>query len=152
MIPDPEEIDLDKLGKQGTLTTDTCNTAQKVRRILVTHINGDVNEQDCMHHLRNVWINGVAKAVNVYMKDFLQDSLDEISSFLRVSPDLANIIRAFHKEFSLTANYPKGHGEKFRAWMIKNYPNEFLMHAERAMGNQQDLVTMGAGPIYWNGC
>ena len=152
MIPDPKEIDLDKLGKQGTLTTDTCNTAQKVRRILVTHINGDVNEQDCMHHLRNVWINGVAKAVNVYMKDFLQDSLDEISSFLRVSPDLANIIRAFHKEFSLTANYPKGHGEKFRVWMIKNYPNEFLMHAERAMGNRQDLVTMGAGPIYWNRC
>lgn len=34
--------------------------------------------------------------------------------------------------------------------MIQNYPREFLMHAERALGNHQDLVCMGAGPIYWN--
>ena len=40
--------------------------------------------------------------------------------FCRVSPDLAHMICAFHKEFSLTANYPKGHGD--RDWMIKRYP------------------------------
>ena len=62
-----------------------------------------------MQHLRNVWINGVAKAVNKYLTEFLQESLEEISSFLRVSSDLAHVIRAFHKEFSLTANYTKGH-------------------------------------------
>ena len=104
-----------------------------------------------MKHLRNVWINGVAKAVNKYLTEFLQESLEEISSFLRVSPDLAHVIRAFHKEFSLTANFPKGHGEKFLEWMIKNYPKAFLVHAERATGSRQDLITMGAGPIYWNG-
>ena len=103
-----------------------------------------------MQHLRNVWINGVAKAVNKYLTEFLQESLEEISSFLRVSPDLAHVIRAFHKEFILTANYPKGHGEKFLKWMIKNDPKEFLMHTERATGSRQDLITMGAGPIYWN--
>ncbi|KAL7533847.1 hypothetical protein ACHAXR_005485 [Thalassiosira sp. AJA248-18] len=58
------------------------------------------------------------------MNETLFESLDSISNFLRVSPDLANVIRAFHKEFSLTANYPKG--------------------------RRQDLVTMGAGPIYLN--
>ena len=42
------------------------------------------------------------------------------------------------------------HGEKFLEWMINNYPKEFLMHAERATGSRQDLITMGAGPIYWN--
>ena len=150
LIPEPESINTDKLGKDGVLTTDTCNTAQKIRRILVEYIGGTIHEQDCMHHLRNVWVNGVAKAVNSYLKDFLEESLDNIASFLRVSPDLAQVIRAFHKEFSLTANYPKGHGEKFRDWMIKNYPTEFLMHAERATGSRQDLITMGAGPIYWN--
>lgn len=103
-----------------------------------------------MQHLRNVWINGVAIAVNKFMSEYLAESLEEISSFLRVSPDLAHVIRAFHKEFSLTANYPKGHGEKFRDWMIKHYPSEFLMHAERATGSRQDLITLGAGPIYWN--
>ena len=103
-----------------------------------------------MQHLRNVWINGVAIAVNKFMSEYLAEHLEEISSFLRVSPDLAHVIRAFHKEFSLTANYPKGHGEKFRDWMIKCYPKEFLMHAERATGSRQDIITLGAGPIYWN--
>ena len=103
-----------------------------------------------MQHLRNVWINGVAKKVSAFLNETLFESLDSISNFLRVSPDLANVIRAFHKEFSLTANYPKGHGEKFRDFMVKNHPNEFLLHAERAAGSRQDLVTMGAGPIYLN--
>ena len=67
-----------------------------------------------------------------------------------MSPDLAHVIRAFRKEFSLTANYSKGHGEKFLEWMIKNYRKEFLMHAKQATGSRQDLITMGAGPIYWN--
>ena len=67
-----------------------------------------------MQHLRNVWINGVAKAVNKYMTEFLNESIDYISSYLRVSPDLAHVIRAFHKEFSLSANYPKVHDEHFR--------------------------------------
>ena len=84
------------------------------------------------------------------MSEYLAESLEEISSFLRVSPDLAHVIRAFHKEFSLTANYPKGHGEKFRDWMIKYYPSESSMHAERATSSRQDLITLGAGPIYWN--
>ena len=81
-----------------------------------------------MQHLRNVWINGVDKAVSKFTNGFLEDSIDNISPFLRVSPDLENFIRAFHKEFSLDANYPKGHGEKFRNWIIKNYPNEFIMN------------------------
>lgn len=122
MIPRPDSINIDKLGKGGTITTDTCNAAQKVCHLLVEYINGTVNEQDCMQHLRNVWINGVAIAVNKYMSEFLEESLNEISSFLRVSPGLAHVIRAFYKEFSLTANYPKGHGKKFKSWMMKRYP------------------------------
>ena len=151
MIPLPEDITLSKLGDGGAVITDTCNTARKLRRILVDEkIEGTAYELDCFQHLRNIWINGAAKAVTKFLNEFLDDSLESISSFLRVSPDLANVIRAFHKEFSLDANYPKGHGEKFRSWMIKNYPMEFLMHAERATGSRQDLVTMGAGPVYWN--
>ena len=67
-----------------------------------------------------------------------------------MSPDLDHVICAFHKEFSLTANFPKRYVEKFLEWMIKNYSKEFLMHAERATGSRQDLITMGAGPTYWN--
>ena len=85
----------------------TLRTISGQTKLLVEHINGHVNEQDCMQHLRNVWINGVAKSVDKFMSDYLEESLEEISSFLRVSPDLAHVIRAFHKEFSLTANYPR---------------------------------------------
>ena len=111
-----DKIDIKKL-TDGAVTTDTCNSARKTRRILVEIVaqidGGVVHEQDCFHHLRNVWINGIAKAVSGFMKEYLSDSLDEISSFLQISPDLAHIIRAYHKEFSLTSNYPKGHGELF---------------------------------------
>ena len=75
LIPNPDRINIDKLGDGGTMTTDTCNAAQKVRQLLVEYINGTVNEQDCMQHLRNVWINGVAKAFNKYLTEFLQESL-----------------------------------------------------------------------------
>ena len=68
-----------------------------------------------------------------------------------MSPDLAHVIRVFHKDLSLTDNYPNGHGEKFLEWVINNYPKLFLMHAEQATGRRQDIITMGAGPIYWNG-
>ena len=114
MIPSLDSSNIDKLGEGGTITTDTCNAAQKVRCLLVEYIDGTVNKHDCMQHLRNVWINGVAKAADKYMSEFLEENLGVISSFLQVSPDLAHVIRTFQKEFSLTANYPKGHGEKFK--------------------------------------
>ena len=155
LIPNERSIDLTKLttGDGGAITTDTCNSARKTRRLLVEMCEGQGNtlyEQDCFHHLRNVWINGVAKAISKFLTEYLHDSLDNISSFLRVSPDLAHVIRAYHKEFSLTANYPKGHGELFREWIIENYPMEFLLHAERAAGSRQDLIYMGADAVYMN--
>ena len=123
MIPSPDSIDINKLGNGGKISTGTCNTVRKVRRLLVKSIGGCVNEQECMQHLRNLWINGVAKAVSKFMNRFLEDSIDNISPFLCVSLYLKNVIRDFRKDFSLNANYPKGNGEKFRAWMIKKYPN-----------------------------
>jgi len=153
LIPDTDKIDIKKL-TDGCITTDTCHPAHKTRRILVdivSQIDGGVGHvQDCFNHLRNVWINGVAKAVSRFMNEYLKDSLDNISSFLRILPDLAHIIRAYHKEFSLTSNYPKGHGELFREWILNNYPMEFLLHAERANVNCMDVICMGANAVYNN--
>ena len=153
LLPNEDDIDIAELGHGGSITTDTCNAARKMRRLLASVIEskqGTVYEQDCFHHLRCLWVNGSVKAITAYMSSFLEDSLDEISNFLRVSPDFSDVIRAFHKEFSLTKNYPKGHGEMFLDWVIRNHPNEFLLHCERASGNRQDLVCMGADAIYNN--
>ena len=54
LIPDTDSIHIDKLDDGGTITTDTCNAAQKVLRLLVDYINGTFNKQDCMQHLSNV--------------------------------------------------------------------------------------------------
>ena len=43
LIPDPDIINIDKLGDGGTITTNTCNAAQKVRRLLVEYINCTIN-------------------------------------------------------------------------------------------------------------
>ena len=86
LIPDTDKIDIKKLTNR-CITTDTCNSARKMRRILVDVVlqidGGVVHEQDCFNHLRNVWINGVVKAVSRFMNEYLKDSLDNISSFLR---------------------------------------------------------------------
>jgi hypothetical protein len=53
-VPSPNEIDINKLGDGGVVMTDTCNAAQKLRRILVSIVDGTF-DLDCMNHLRNVW-------------------------------------------------------------------------------------------------
>ena len=91
---------------------------------------------------------GTAKAVSTFLTTYLEDSLEEISSFLCVKPDLAQVIRAYHKELSLTANYSKGNGERFRAWMIKKYPKEYLIHSEHTSGSRRHLICMGSMAIF----
>ena len=45
--------------------------------------------------------------------EFLKEILDEISPIHRVSTSLNAVLKAFDKEFSVCANYPKGHGKLF---------------------------------------
>ena len=150
MIPSDNNIDISKMGYGGAITTDTCNSARKTRRILVERIDGAVHEMDCMHHLRNVWLGGVEKALTSHLNVFFKDSLDNIDKNLRVSASMSALIRAFDKEFSLAANYPKGHGEEFKEWIKSTHPGELLLHVERSSGSRQDLFVEGAPAIYWN--
>jgi hypothetical protein len=149
LVPSPDEIDINKLGDGGVVMTDTCNAAQKLRRILVSIVDGTY-DLDCMNHLRNVWFGGVEKSLTKHLNEILRSSLDEIDSNLRVSSSISAIIRAVDKEFSLSANYPKGHGELFKSWMKENYSGALLLHVERAAGSRQDLCTEGCLAIFMN--
>ena len=133
LVPSPDEIDTAKLSK-GVINTDTCNAAQKFRRILVEHIPG-AYEYDCMHHLRNIWVGSAEKDLTSSLNTLLRDSLDEIDPKLRVSTSISAIIRAIDKEFSLSANYPKGHGALFAQFMLEYHPGALLLHVERASGS-----------------
>ena len=90
-------------------------------------------------------------ATTDFLRGVLHDSLEEIAPELRVSPGFDGFARAFDKEFSLCANYPKGHGELFHMWMKENHPGELLLHVERAAsGGRQDVCSMAALAMFWN--
>ena len=148
-IPLPAQIDIQKLGHGGVITTDTCNQAQKVRRILCEIVVGAL-DYDCMNHLRNVWFGSMEKTLTKELNLYLRTSLDEIDPKLRVSTSMSALIRAVDKEFSLSANYPKGHGKLFLEWIRENYPGVLLLHVERAAGSRQDLCTEGSMAVYMN--
>jgi hypothetical protein len=148
-IPSPDVIDIQKLGHGGCITTDTCNQAQKVQRLLSEHIPASFN-YDCMNHLRNVWFCGAEKALTKDLNNHLQSSLDEIDPKLRVTAAMSANIRAINKEFSLSANYPKGHRKLFLEWIQEYHPSALLLHVERASGSRQDLCTEGSMAIYMN--
>jgi len=90
------------------------------------------------------------KKLTVSLNILLRSSLDIIVPKLHVTASILAIIRAVDKEFSLLANYPKGHGELFLEWMRTNHPGELLLHVERAAGSRQDLCTEGCMAIYIN--
>ena len=93
LVPSPDSIDINKLGGGGVVMTDTCNTAQKLRRILVECADG-ISDLDCMNHLRNVWVGNMEKALSKYLNDFLRCSLDDIDPKLRVVASIGAVIRA----------------------------------------------------------
>ena len=105
---------------------------------------------DCMNHIRNVWFGSMEKALLKTLKVILKVSLDKIDPLLQVNPSMTNIIRAVDKEFSLSANYPKGHGNQFLEWMREYHPGALLLHVERAAGSRQDLCSEGSMAVYMN--
>ena len=84
--------------------TDNCNTARKVRRILVNLIDGAL-EYDCRNHLRNIWLGNMERTLTKELNRQLRVDLDEIDLRLRVTSSISAIIRAVDKEFSLSATY-----------------------------------------------
>jgi len=85
------------------------------------------------------------------MRAYLYDSLDEIAEELRVSLSFISLACVIDKEFSLCANYTKGHGAMFQEWMKDNHPGELILHVERALsGGRQDIASMADMAIYWN--
>ncbi len=150
MIPHPDSIDINKL-EGGSVVTDTCNGARKTNWLAGAEVDGVVYSMFCFHHLRNIWVKHALFALNDFMRGHLYDSLEEIADELRVSPSFICFARAIDKEFSLCANYPKGHGALFRAWFKENHGGELLWHVERACsGGRMDIASMAALAVYWN--
>ena len=61
----------------------------------------------------------------------MREELDEIDLWLRVSTGIESVLLAVNKEFSLCANYPKGHRELFHKWIDTYHPGALLLHIKR---------------------
>ena len=130
------------------MTTVTCKSAHKTNRLLAQIVDGHLLL--CHHHQRNVWVKNMLDVISNYVCTLIKDNLEEIAPELRVSPRFENMCRAFGKEFSLCANYPKGWGSNFCQWMKDNYIGELLFHVERSCKGRMDVVLMAPMAIYWN--
>ena len=152
-----------KLGFGSFTTTDTCNTAQKLRRILNEHISNVAKEQgyseseiktyeaDCWQHLHNVWIGAVCKALEVEMRDVLAEDLKELPDIYRINLGVVDLFRCIEKVFGLNANYAKGQGAEFLTWFLENYSGEYLFPIMRACGgSRQDICVEGAPAVLMN--
>ena len=150
-VPKPGDIRMESLGENdGAIITDSCHHARKEQQVIEERVGGSTHRIDCANHTRCVVIKNQLIALNEHTTDLLKDSLDQIAPILRVTTSLDNVLIAFDKEFSLCANYPKGHGEKFLKWITSKYPDAMLFHVERSGGGRQDLALMASLPIYWN--
>ena len=105
---------------------------------------------DCHHHLRNVWIKGMDLKMTKFLTNILAEDLSEIHFRYRVSTSIVPVMISVDKEFSLPANYPKGHGHEFKFWLNKYHPGVLLVAVERVTGQRHDLAVEGTAAIYWN--
>ena len=163
-IPSSETMDLTKF-EGAVVNSDACNAARLTSTMTVDAIEDAIEaakaasgeeyeltvlRHDCRHHLRNVWIGALNKRLSKYLNQILQADLSKIDFRYRVSTMFDSVLRAVDKEFSLPANYPKGHGVLLKIWMDLHHPGGLLLPVERATGNRQDLSVEGAAAVYWN--
>ena len=143
------------------VSTDTCNTARLTRQTLCNAIIqqgweiglGDdklmMYQGNCHQHLRNILVNAGANYLSSKLSHLLCEDLGITPPHLRVTCNIGHILRACDKEFSFTANYAKGHGGMFHAWMETFHPGSLLVPIVRVLyRNQQDASFEGAFPLY----
>ena len=90
-IPPAEALCITKMADHGTITTDTCNAARKLARLLRKMCSNMTDDQinifvlDCWNHLRNVWIGEMNRVLSKYLADLMRKDLELIDSMLRVT-------------------------------------------------------------------
>ena len=163
MILQSQALTLAKLANNGMVSTDTCNTARKTRRLLCDAIRKFAIEQglgeesinimvnDCWNHLHNVWFGAVIKELSSHLDEVLQEYLSNIHPILRVTTDPSNIFRAIEKFFGETANYAKGSGAMYYDYMRTYNTREHHYQIARALGGtRQDVGSEGAMAAFIN--
>ena len=128
----------------SVVTADTCRGARLTSDYIIDEVVKAVKEkianegsdnrdivvlkQDCHHHLRNVWIGAIINHLSKFLNEMLVYDLDKMDFRYRVSTMMDAVLLVIDKEFSLPANYPKGHADQFLHWLKKNHPGVLMVH------------------------
>jgi hypothetical protein len=90
------------------------------------------------------------KLVSMFLQVVVSDSLEQIPLELLVTCIFSAIACAWDKFFSHCANYPKGQGEHFAAWLRVNKLGTPLYHLVGVQVLRHDLCLMAAPATYMN--
>ena len=150
LIPYPDDFYLSNIENVGVITY-TCNSSQKLNRLISSSFNGVVHSMFFHNHMPNFWVKNVLDSLTEFLTAHLNDSLDKVAPNLLVSPGFLSLTRSFDKMFSLCENYTKGLGEVFRQWIMDNHYGELLFHVYIvSSGVRRDVASMDAMEIFCN--
>jgi hypothetical protein len=108
-----------------------------------------MSQGNCHQHPRNILVDAGANHLLSKLTELLYTDLSIIPLHLRVPCNIGHILCACDKEFAFTANYTKGHGCMFHAWMETFRQGSLFVPVVRALnGNQQDASFEGAFSLY----
>jgi hypothetical protein len=160
LIPKPETIDVTQL-LGGVIEHDTCATARSLGYKLQDTIFDFAREKnapneklklyqgECHNHTRCVWFGHISNYLERKLEEHLCEELKLIPNHLHVTCSLSEIVIQVDKEYNLTANYPKGHGDDFNDWLCRYHPLLQRLPTVRVCGdNRQDSDFEGSLPVY----
>ena len=171
--PDPTQIGIHRLAEETVIMGDNCNGERKSKRLVATaamaakrlEIGNDAWEAmseeereaacmsfigDCHDHLRNTIVQGMTNAATGFLKDSLEDSLSEFSSYDRMSVDCNDLIYSCWKELHPGGAYEKGKGREGQAWRKQVHPKALYIPVYNAHGGRQDKAFDGSHSLFAN--
>jgi hypothetical protein len=159
-IPKPGDMSPTKL-LGGYISHDNCSTANLTGDILCDRIlqagrDAGISEEElvlyqghCFQHLRNTWFEAIEKFLSNKLASDLKEDMEQIPHQYRVAKTIADLLYQVDKEYSLTANYAKGHGSVYQDWKERFRPGKRYLAPTRVLGgNRQDSSFEGALPVY----
>ena len=172
-MPSADNIGLHRLSENAVIMSDTCNAARATKRLLAemaekagrerlgTEAWEKMSEEereekvkchlgDCHDHMRNIIIKAMATAATEFLKDKLADSLENFSSFDRVSVDGMELIRSTCKELHPNGEYAKGKGREMKATREAKHASALWLPIFNTSGTRMDAAFDGAVPLYVN--
>ena len=171
--PDPSQIGIHRLAEETVIMGDNCNGERKSKHLVATaamaakrlEIGNEkweaMSEEerenvcrsyigDCHDHLRNTIVKGMTTAATDFLKDSLEDSLSQFSSYDRMSVDCNDLIYSCWKELHPGGAYAKGKGRESKAWREKVYPSAMFIPIYNAHGGRQDAAFDGSHSLFVN--